>query len=224
MFKRKPRSYGQIASNILYPRGGWRRAVTYNWHRLRRLPDQPHRIARGFACGVYVSFTPFFGLHFFLGALMGWLIRGNVIASALGTFVGNPLTFPFIAVASIGLGRKLLGVHGDVSPQHVFFEFAGATKQLWHNIGALFGPENAQWDRLSIFFDNLFLPYLVGGLIVGLPIAIATHYMVVPIFTAYHNHRIKKMADRIERLKKLQEAAAADRQIAEDQSPAPRDI
>ena len=36
-------------------------ASSISGHRVRRLPDTPHRIALGFACGVFVSFTPFFG-------------------------------------------------------------------------------------------------------------------------------------------------------------------
>ena len=49
MFKRrKPRSYSQLATEMIYPRGGWRRASQYVMHRIRRLPDQPQRIARGF--------------------------------------------------------------------------------------------------------------------------------------------------------------------------------
>ncbi|MDO5646936.1 DUF2062 domain-containing protein [Paracoccus sp. (in: a-proteobacteria)] len=201
MFKRRNRrSLGQVAGALIYPKGGWGRASTYVMHRMRRLPDQPHRIARGFACGVYVSFTPLFGLHFLLGALMAWVIRGNIIASALGTFVGNPLTFPLIAVVSIGLGRYLLGVPGDLSPQMIFYEFSGATAQLWHNATSLFGPETAQWDRLAVFFQNLFLPYLVGGLIVGIPVSVAFHYMTVPAFKAYQRRRQKIMADRIKRV------------------------
>ena len=41
MFRRKPRSYSQMASDIVYPRGGWWRAIKYRVHRLRRLPDPP---------------------------------------------------------------------------------------------------------------------------------------------------------------------------------------
>ena len=117
MFKRrKPRSYSQLATEMIYPRGGWRRASQYVMHRIRRLPDQPQRIARGFAAGLFVSFTPFFGFHFMMAALVAWIIRGNIVAALLGTFVGNPLTFPFIAVLSVTLGRRMLDVEGTLQP------------------------------------------------------------------------------------------------------------
>ena len=69
VFKRrdKPPLLSRLREAVL-PRRGWRRGIEYLGHRVRRLPDTPHRIALGFACGVFVSFTPFFGLHFVLAA------------------------------------------------------------------------------------------------------------------------------------------------------------
>ena len=40
-----------------------------------------------------------------LPAAIAWLIGGNIVASALGTAIGNPLTFPFIWGATLELGR-----------------------------------------------------------------------------------------------------------------------
>ena len=51
-----------------------------------------------------------------LAALLAKLMRGNVIASLLATFVGNPLTFLPIAAISMQTGNFLLGrvgVHDD---------------------------------------------------------------------------------------------------------------
>lgn len=202
MFKRrKPRSYGQIASEMIYPRGGWRRAGAYVVHRLRRLPDQPHRIGRGAAAGVLASFTPFFGFHFLSAAGIAWIVRGNILAALLATFVGNPLTFPFIAMLAVSLGRKILGLSGRLTPQLIFGEFASASAELWHNIRSIFGVGTAHWDQLLDFFHHVYLPYIVGGLIPGLIAAIITHYLTVPVIRAYHRRRHKKMAARIARLR-----------------------
>ena len=95
---------------FLYPSGGWLRASSYVWHRLRRLPDDPARVARGIVAGVFISFTPFFGLHFLGAALIAWAIRGNIPAALIATFVGNPLTFPFIATASLEVGYLFLSL------------------------------------------------------------------------------------------------------------------
>jgi uncharacterized protein len=93
----------------LWPKGGWRRATTYLAHRVRRLPETPYRIAAGFACGAAISFTPFIGFHFAGAALLALLLRANVVASAIGTVVGNPWTFPFIWAWIYTLGTWATG-------------------------------------------------------------------------------------------------------------------
>lgn len=199
MFKRKPRSYGQMAGDMIYPRGGWGRAALYVLHRLRRLPDQPHRIGRGIAAGVIISFTPLFGFHFLGAAAIAWVIGGNILASLLATFVGNPLTIPFIATLSLGTGRFLLGIHERIGPQRLFAEFSRATGELWHNITAFFGPGTAHWENLGHFFDTVFLPYLLGGMIVGTAFGVLAHYLTVPVVRAYHARRRKKLAKKMAR-------------------------
>lgn len=110
MFKRRvPQPIHERASGFLWPRGGWRRSGAYVAHRLRRLPGTPYRIAAGFASGAAISFTPFIGLHFVLSAALALLVRGNVFASAIGTAVGNPWTFPFIWLWTYSLGRWVMG-------------------------------------------------------------------------------------------------------------------
>lgn len=127
MFKRRnPLPLHKKAGAVLWPRGGWRRSGAYVAHRLRRLPGTPYRIAAGFASGAAVSFTPFIGLHFVLAALLALVVRGNIIAAAIGTAVGNPWTFPFIWLWIYSLGRWFLGgdsltaLPDDLSFQHIF--------------------------------------------------------------------------------------------------------
>jgi len=107
--RRTPLSLLRRIGRWLWPSAGWRRAATYLAHRVRRLPETPYRIAAGFACGAAISFTPFIGFHFIGAALLAVLLRANVLASALGTVVGNPWTFPLIWAWIYGLGRKLTG-------------------------------------------------------------------------------------------------------------------
>jgi uncharacterized protein (DUF2062 family) len=56
------------------------------------------------------------GLHFVLSAVFAWVVRGNVIASAIGTLVvGNPWALPLIWLWLYQLGHWLLGIHGGHS-------------------------------------------------------------------------------------------------------------
>lgn len=226
MFKRrKPLSYAQMWTEMFYPRSGWKRATKYVLHRLRRLPDHPHRVARGWACGIFISFTPFFGFHFMGAAALAWLIRGNILAALLGTFVGNPLTTPFIALTSVGLGRRMLGVEGKFTPHLIFDEFTRASGELWNNLLAPLTDRQAHWDQLWQFNEQIFTPYIVGGLLPGLAVAVAAHYLTVPLIRAYHRHREKQMAERIARAKsrRAQQIASEAQPVAKGIPAHPRD-
>ena len=97
MFKRRiQKTLGDKILGFFWPTIGWQRAWAYIMLRLARLPGSAYSIAGGFACGAAMSFTPFVGLHFVLSAILAWSIRANIIASVIGTAVGNPWTFPFI--------------------------------------------------------------------------------------------------------------------------------
>ncbi|CAN5660946.1 DUF2062 domain-containing protein [soil metagenome] len=195
MFKRRDKR--PLVSRIreaLYPRRGWGRAFEYYGHRVKRIPDTPHRIAIGFSCGVVASFTPFFGFHFFIAAGLAWLLRGNIIAGLIGTSFGNPLNFPFIASISLGLGRRILGygVTGrDFS--RVMDALSEGASGLWNTFLALFGIGESAWDRLVPLFIDIMLPWFVGGLLPGLVAAIASYYLTRPLVGAYQGRRRARM-------------------------------
>jgi uncharacterized protein len=77
--------------------------------RLRRIPASSHSIALGCAAGVFAIFTPFLGFQMLLAALLALILRGNVFASAVGTFAGNPLTYPLIWISTFTVGNILAG-------------------------------------------------------------------------------------------------------------------
>lgn len=174
---------------FLSPRKGWRRGYAYLGKRMQRLPDSPHRIALGFAAGVQASFTPFFGFHFIAGAALALVVRGNVLASAVGTFVGNPVTFPFIAAASLWMGRQITGMHFRNPDAGWSFGW------LWHNI------------------DTIFVPYIVGGILPGLAASVAAYFVVRPLIAAYQARRRLKL---MERAKERMRQAAERRKAAKE--------
>lgn len=196
---------------FFWPRGGWARAASYIWHRMRRLPDEPHRIARGMFAGIFVSFTPLFGFHFLLAALVGYIIRANILASLLATFLGNPFTFPFIAGSALAMGNWIFGYEDTLLVTQIMAAFSRAAAELWHNLTAVFTGQPAHWTSLERFFERLFLPYLVGGLIPGAIAGLVGYYVTIPLVSAYQRRRRKKLRERFERIR----AAMAERAAAE---------
>lgn len=195
VFKRrdKPPMTTRIREAIL-PRGGWRRAIEYMAHRVRRIPDTPHRIALGIACGVFVSFTPFFGIHVAAAVVFAWALRANVVASIIGTFAGNPVTIPLIAPVALGLGRRILGygVTGR-DPSRIQDAFGQFFTGLWDSLLSLFGYGESEWYKVMHFFEDVIWPYFVGGLLPGLVAAVASYYVTRPLVAAYQARRRSRM-------------------------------
>jgi len=208
VFKRRtPRTWLQWLAQQFWPKGGWSRAFYYVVHRLRRLPDPPHKIARGVAAGVFVCFTPFFGFHFLISAMLAFAMQGNILAALMATFVGNPVTFPFIAAISLELGQWMLGMRDTVPLHHVFGDFGRASQELWHNAMAMFTPEVAHWDRLARFWHAVFFPYLVGGIVPGVIAGVGAYMVTLPAVRAYQNRRVKKLRERYEKRRAAMQAA-----------------
>ena len=200
VFKRRnPRSIWDWARQMVYPTGGFLRAIQYVRLRLTRLPDAPHRIARGVFAGVFVSFPPFFGFHFLAGGLMAWVIRGNILAALLATFVGNPLTTPFIALTSVEFGHWLLDVEYPLTFLSIVAAFTNAGTELWENFKAIFTTDVTHWDNLARFWETIYLPYLVGGILPGLIVSLLFYWGTIPVVHAYQKIRANKLRERIEK-------------------------
>ncbi len=198
IFKRKkPLPMWRRARDFVAPPTGWRRALEYFSYRLKRLPDTPHKIAIGVACGVLASFTPLFGLHFFYAFLCAWIVRGNMLAAALGTAFGNPITFPLIAASSLGMGRQIMGtaMEGDnmAGLREAFF---GGMSGVWQSMLSLVGLADPAWDRVAVFVTDLLLPYYIGGLVPGLVSATAFYFLTRPLVAAYQARRRSKLLAR----------------------------
>jgi len=192
VFKRRDRRpLWKMVADFIWPKGGWSRAFRYVKHRLRRLPDPPHRIARGIFAGIFVTFSPFFGLHFLVAAIVALLMRGNIVAALLSTFVGNPLTFLPIGVLSLQTGHFLLGRQHEREEIHRSLggKFVDAGRDLKDNLFALFTDADADWNNLLIFYDEVFFPYMIGGIIPGLIAGLVGYYVSLPVIQAYQNRR-----------------------------------
>lgn len=119
--------------------------------RFVKIRGHSREIALGIALGVFIGFSPTMGIQtilaVFLAALFGW----SKISSAVGVWVTNPFTAPFLYWVTYQVGATIIGSKSTVNPE-AFLGFVSFT-ELIHD-----GP-------------RIFLALLVGGLIVGLPMA-----------------------------------------------------
>lgn len=78
-------------------------------YRILSLDSHPGHISAGFAVGVFISFTPFFGLHTPLAIAAAFIFRLNKLTCITGAWVNTPLTMVPVLGLSYKLGRFLRG-------------------------------------------------------------------------------------------------------------------
>lgn len=194
---------------MVYPQGGFKRATQYVLHRMRRLPDQPHRIARGVFAGSLVGFLPLPGLQFVAAWAASRAVNGNLLAALLATFNTNPITTPFFAVFAMSFGHWIMGIEKPLTGAYIGQAFANAGEDLWFNVLAIFGPEHTRWDGLAQFWHEIYLPYFIGALIPGFVLSLVFYYLTIPLVLAYQKARAAQAKERHERRKSLRETLAA---------------
>lgn len=170
MFKRRQKvSWFNKVKNGVFSIDSWKRYGQYLMLRLYRMKGTPYSLAVGVACGVAISFTPFVGFHFLLAGLTALILRGNILASALGTAAGNPWTFPFIWVSVLYTGRMMLYGKGGGEDN---VDFVAFFEKLIEAV--------KDWD-FHLFFDDIWpilWPMMVGCIPYYLASWIITYWLV----------------------------------------------
>ncbi|NIZ15526.1 DUF2062 domain-containing protein [Phaeobacter sp. HF9A] len=201
----------RVVAEFLWPRGGWGRAFLYVKHRIRRLPDSPERIARGIAAGLFTTFTPFYGMHFLVAAILSRVMNGNILASLSATFFGNPLTYVPIGVISLQTGHWILGRQPvDGVDTTLVDKFLAAGWDLWYNIYAYATGTPADWTGLVVFYDEVFFPYMIGGIMPGIIVGTVGYFLSVPVIRSYQQRRKRKIKAKFEAIKKRAELEAVN--------------
>ncbi len=205
MFKRRDRRpILKALLDFFWPKGGWSRAFQYIKHRLRRLPDTPQRIARGVCIGVFTTFTPFYGFHFIFAAVMAKILNGNMLAALLGTFFGNPLTYLPIGLISLQTGHFLLGKSWETPAEgrSLGGKFSDAWRDLRDNLFTLFTDQAADWSNLVVFYQEVFFPYMIGGIAPGLIVSLISYYLSLTLVITYRKRRRGFLREKLLSLKK----------------------
>ena len=171
MFQRRNKlTFAQRLRGFFWPHIGWKRAGIYLKHRLARLPGTPHSIAAGFAVGAALCFTPFVGFQLVMSALLAGIFRISVFASVLGTFVGNPWTFPFIWWLVYTTGKTMMG--GE-------------------SIEAL--PDTLTMGYVFDNFLDIFLPMLLGSVPIGIIVWLMFYLPLRKLVAGYQKARWERM-------------------------------
>jgi uncharacterized protein (DUF2062 family) len=177
--------------DLVWPRIGWGRTVSYYWHRLQRIPGTPGSVAAGFACGLAASMSPAVGTHVLVGLGLAYAVRGSLVASVIGTLVINPWTAPPVWFATYYTGAFILGWerYGHAGAAEFVAMFVGLTRAV------------ASLDA-RLFVDSVwpvFWPMLVGAFPVALIVGFGSYLVLVPILRKLQERRALRLMQRAEK-------------------------
>lgn len=141
------------------------------YRRLVRIEGDPRNIAQGFALGLLVGMTPTMGLQMPIAVLFAIALRINKISSLAGVWITNPVSAPVIYPINFLVGVKLFNI--DISTDQVV-DFS--LKSL---------------NSLLRETPDIFLAATLGGMVLGIPIAVGGYYFVLSAVTRYRAHKEK---------------------------------
>ncbi len=129
---------------------------------LSTLDDTPHAIAMGVASGMFYGFVPLLGLKTLLALITARLFRGNLVAAAVAVTLHDILLpiLPLMLRWEYELGYWLFN-HPHEFPQNLHLHEARV----------------ADWLHWSTFL-SVGRPLLVGSIIVALPAAVISYFLV----------------------------------------------
>jgi uncharacterized protein (DUF2062 family) len=125
------------------------------------LDDPPWRLALSLAVGVFISFTPFYGLQTALAIGAALALRLNRAATVAGTWLNLPWFAPVIYAGALRLGTLVVpdpsGVRGAWL-DHVLAQ-----------------PGSLSWRDVPVLLDYMSLPLLVGTSMLGSVAGVVTY-------------------------------------------------
>jgi uncharacterized protein (DUF2062 family) len=129
-----------------------------------QLHDTPHRLAMAFAVGVFIAFSPTFGLHILSCLLVAWAFRLSKLVLITATFINNPWTIVPLYGFCIWFGSKLTG--------------------------SAIGMPQIAWDELTLasayaVIQPYFWPFIVGTLVVGAIAAVMAYLIIYRLVVRY---------------------------------------
>lgn len=138
--------------------------------KLFSLKDTPHAIAGGVAIGVFVGFTPLFGIKTLLSLGLAYALRCNPIAAVIAVSLHDVLTpfVPFLMRMEYDIGYWIMSHPHHLPPK----------LELHHQ--HLHLGEMLQWTTIM----KVGMPLLIGSMFVSAPSAVIFYFLVLWIMRA----------------------------------------
>ena len=155
-------------------------SVQKTYERFLKIRGHPREIALGFSLGLFVGMTPFMGLHTIAAVAIAALFKWNKISAAISVWITNAVTAPLIYGITYLVGARFMGI-----------EKAFNLKEI-NSLSAVFD--------LILKTPEIVWAMIVGGMVIGLPLAVIGYYFAFSITSRYQEEIKAKIARSKEKL------------------------
>lgn len=151
-------------------------SLVKTYDRFVKIRGNPHEIALGFALGLFVGMSPTLGIQMAIAVFFAALFKWNKISAAIGVWISNPLTAPFLYSLTYFAGTKLLGTHHTINSSG--------------NIG------ETSFYTLLLKAPEILWAATLGGIVLGLPVAVSGYFFANSAVSRYQEDIKRKLAER----------------------------
>lgn len=144
------------------------------YKRFIQIRGEPREVALGFALGIFVGMTPTMGVQTPIAIFIAALFKWSKLSAAVGVWISNPLTAPIIYGVSYITGAKFL----NLDPV-----FNMPLSPTWSTLKALLLKAPLAFEAMA-----------VGGVIIGLPLAVVSYYLSYAAVEKYQKDVKDKLA------------------------------
>lgn len=152
------------------------RGLTRRLTAVLHLGDAPWKIALGLSLGVFISCTPFYGLHTLLAMGAAFVFRVNKVATVTGAWFNLPWFAPFVYGISLKVGEFILsGGQGIESLRGLGLSDLAALIRPYLSLDHFREGYLASFQLLFVVSKALF----VGTTVVGGVAAVVTYFVAL---------------------------------------------
>lgn len=164
------------------------------YERFLKIRGNPQEIGLGFGLGLFVGMSPTLGFQMVIAVFFAAMLKWNKISAAIGVWISNPLTAPFLYSTTYIIGARIMGLKNsfrlsDIQDFSALIEILKKTPEI-------------------------FFALTIGGIILGLPLAVLGYtisYMAVLKYQEDIKRKLAEQKESISRLKEKRKAKKAKR-------------
>ena len=160
------------------------------YERFIRIRGNPREVALGFALGIFVGMSPTMGVQTPIAIFFAAIFKWSKLSAAIGVWISNPLTAPVLYGVTYITGARLMRLEPV---------FSMPLSPTWSTLKAMLLKAPQALGAMA-----------VGGVIIGLPLAIISYYLSYAAVEKYQKdvkaklaRRKAKLADTREKVKTM---------------------